>query len=449
MKSDAGKTLRNWISNYSIDYKGRDKAELVYVCIMTFFMGMPLICFDGKSVSLYMELIFCAYMFFTTLKIRVVDNKFLIANYLFLIVTFAFGYLGNMTPAYKKGSFHNTWTELLLFFTAGYVIYVISKSRFGHEKFFKCIKYTLFLMCNVHVFWSLIQMLLFKCFQIDINQTLFVELLHLRESASVYREGTLCASGIGWHAAQMASIFVFAYFLNDNSVILKLCTLAAALLTFNTTTFFGISLCMAVDFVIMLVKRDKRKMVFFLILLGGVLVLLFSGHIDVLVDKLIYVIEKINGNVESVSNKLHRQYYTDYFNIMKNSSWINILFGYGSGCSGYIFTKLYGYYEYALHWSVECDIMDTLYSRGIVGFVCIYGYVVWLFREALKNKKLWKDAAVIAIIAIEGITYQIRFTWYLFIEMLFGYMILQGYDFFEPIEFKRVNGKNNEIETGK
>lgn len=442
MKCNSG--IVNWIKNYSIDYKSRDTFELVYICIMMFFFGFSMISIDGKPIYLYMELLFCVYMFITTMKIKVVNNKFLICNCIFLLGTFVFGYLGDMTPSYKKGLFHNTWTELLIFFTAGYVIYVIKKSKYGYEKILKYIKLSIFLMCNVHVLWSILQIACYKLFEIDINQRIFVDYLHMRESASIYREGTLCASGIGWHAALMASVFVFAYFLNDNSVILKLFTVIAALLTLNTTTFFGIMLCMMVDFVRMLIKRDKKKIIFFAIILIGVLIIILTGHQEIIVDKVNYVINKICGNVETISNKYHRQYYLDYFKVIRSSSWVNFLFGCGSGCSGYIFTKMYGYYEYAPHWSVECDIMDILYSRGIFGFACIYGYVGWLVFSACKNKKLWKYAAVLLIIVIEGVTYQIRFGWYLFLEMLFGYMITCGYDFFEPVELFYKNGKKAE-----
>ena len=56
-------------------------------------------------------------------------------------------------------------------------------------------------------------------------------------------------------------------------------------------------------------------------------------------------------------------------NVVKNSSIIQFLFGYGTGNSGYTMSNLYGQYVDLKSWVVETDVMNQIYSNGIIGFI--------------------------------------------------------------------------------
>ena len=88
---------------------------------------------------------------------------------------------------------------------------------------------------------------------------------------------------------------------------------------------------------------------------------------------------KAKSKSKDSSTSAHLVYYLIYPRIVSESSISQILFGYGYNCSGFIFSVIDNRYNLG-NWSVESEIMDRLYSLGIVGFllyvsVSLYCYI--------------------------------------------------------------------------
>ena len=67
-------------------------------------------------------------------------------------------------------------------------------------------------------------------------------------------------------------------------------------------------------------------------------------------------------------------------------------------------------------WSVECDFVDLLISRGIFGFVAFYYFMLYIAVKGFKIDKLYTIAII--VIMIEGIGYNVQWAYVFFIELI-------------------------------
>lgn len=121
--------------------------------------------------------------------------------------------------------------------------------------------------------------------------------------------------------------------------------------------------------------------------------------------------------------------FTNALNIMMDKvGYIIIrLFGYGYGCSGYIFSVLDNRINIG-NWAVESDIMDKLYSLGIVGFVLYYTFLSKILIWGYKIDK--KYTIVTLAIIIQGFGYNVQWDYIFLIELVFYICIKNKISFF-------------------
>ena len=115
--------------------------------------------------------------------------------------------------------------------------------------------------------------------------------------------------------------------------------------------------------------------------------------------------------------------------IIKNSTVLQTLLGYGEGCSGYPFTQLYGQALSYSSWSVESDFINILISRGVFGFVAFYSFLTSAIWKGIKVNK--KYGIVLSIFLLQGITYNIQTDGVFFIEVLLYCFIVREKDIFD------------------
>ena len=89
---------------------------------------------------------------------------------------------------------------------------------------------------------------------------------------------------------------------------------------------------------------------------------------------------------------------------------------------------------------VESDIINTLLSTGIIGFILFYG---WLIAIMLKGKRInWKYTACIGVILIEGIAYEVQMDWVIVFEIIMMISIRYNIDIFDISEnsyYQKIN----------
>ena len=73
--------------------------------------------------------------------------------------------------------------------------------------------------------------------------------------------------------------------------------------------------------------------------------------------------------------------------------------------------------------------MNQLYSNGIVGFVLLYGLLAFIAVRGFRIDRRY--TVLILSLAVAGITYNIQFSWVLFLEFLLYFCVKKNINVFE------------------
>ena len=143
------------------------------------------------------------------------------------------------------------------------------------------------------------------------------------------------------------------------------------------------------------------------------------------IEQIAYRFTALSGNLKGgegdvgVSSLTHLSYYLLIPDMIMNNNVINALFGYGLGCSGFIYSKMYGQYVDSV-WVIESDIVNTVLNIGIVGFLVHYWIISRITFVVKRNKDKGKYRLFTLVILLSGITYNIQFNWtFLLLIMLY------------------------------
>lgn len=417
--------MNSYSSQQSMGRKVNMSSILLF--LIFFFSSMMVIQIDEKSIFMWLEVVFLIHVILMKKKILRVKAPHLNAIYISLLITCLFSLVSSISVNYKRASIRNTITFLLSYVIIAYINNLnLDRAIVVYKRLGKAI----IMMCNLQCMWCIIQFLLYRLYLVDINNWIFHESLGMLDIASAYKFGELLPSGLTWHPGVMAPIIAIAFFLNT-SIAWKYIALLAGVLTGNATCLIATAICIGFELIIFLldkkVSRKKFVILIFLIILVVILSIV-TGFYNTIYDSITYVVQRIFGITDTNSTNAHIMYFTEYPNIVRHSSFLQVMFGYGKGASGYPFSILYYFQTYAKSWSVECDVMDILVSRGIVGFGIYY---IFLIENMLKGRKVnIKYLFLQLTILLEGITYQVQYDWVFLIEALLFCMIKDGYDIF-------------------
>ncbi len=410
------------------------KTILIY--FMIFVSSMMLLRYDMFTLFFFLQICFILYMFCLTKKIVFV-NSFII-NILFIeliISNFLSIFFGNLPLSYKKGALATCILIFPIYFVVSYLKILFARKK----QILVLIRSGIRCFCVVQIFWALIQYIGFRFFDIDINQVIFSDILNLVDIASSAGiNGKKVPSGLCWHPSLLAPMVVLTYCFFDNKIIKGL-AFVCAILSNNSTALIGAAMCVLWDVFLYLIQCFKThekgipKKHFIMIIGLIVLVVGVFAFTDIgnrLIEKFIYILHRITGQVnDGGSANAHIRYYTALPQVVAVSSLPQILFGYGLGCSGYLYTMLFNQYVGLKSWTVESDIVDILISRGVFGFTIFYSLIL---MAAFKGYKINKKYFILFItIALEGITYNVQFEWVFLLELILFMAIEMKYDIFE------------------
>ena len=407
-----------------------------WIKVTVFFMlvtsSMIVVQVQEKTLFLMLQILFCLTMFFCTKKL-VFHNSILINLIVVeLVISAVFSCLSDIPLSYKKTAVYMTALMVIVYFVASYLIYEVRKGYLSLDFIKKCLKIT----CLIQLLWTIFQFLCYEVFLFDVNKFIFVDSLGIVQKASVFKPGNLfMPSGLSWHPSLLASLIVVAFFLYDKWY-MKCLSLLVAVICNNSTALIGAILCVGVELIRisanLLRKKKINRKVLLLVLIAVVLVgvvVYETGLINEVFNKIYHMYQRIFGLVyDGGSADAHKRYFTAYLDVVNNSSVVQVLLGYGEGCSGYPYDVLFDQYSFWSNWAVESDIMNILVSRGIIGFVLYYAMLLY---TAIKGFKInYKYSVIITIIAFQGITYNVQFDWIVILEMIFLFCITHGWDFF-------------------
>lgn len=403
---------------------------------LTFFSTFMLVQFGIFNLFWILQIIFFLVHIIMTKKLRITKNRTVILLYSVWIFSTLFCLESNIPMSYKKNSIIAIVFLIPTFFTISfYEVYLKS------TEFVTSIKKALVLTCVIQLILCMAQFLLYNGFHIDLNQIVFRDVFHMVENPSQYKLGVYHPSGMCWHSAFMAPVVIIAFVVCD-SFFIKVLAVADAVICNNATAMIGISVCLILSITFSIVNflkktnkttRKRTLVTAALVGIGFMLVFVGTDAMSIVVEKVIDIYGRATGVVyDGGSANAHIRYFTAYPNVVKNGSIEQFLFGYGTGNSGYTMSKLYGQYTELKSWVVETDVMNQLYSNGIVGFFFYYGFLAYI---AIKGYKLdYRYFILIVSIIIAGITYNIQFDWVLYLEFLLYLMVKNKMNLFNDAE---------------
>ena len=406
--------------------------NLIYV--MIFVSPMLVLQIKGKELFLWMQILFFIVMFIEYKRIYIAKSGWIIAG--------IFASVSTMPDEYKRTAINLAIMSLPLYLTISYFYKMIKDRISVIEIIIKALK----LAIITEIIWFFAQLLLYRVIGIDINQILFVDTLHLVDNASFVRSWVWYPSGLSWHSAVLAPLFVLGMLLFDNTIIRGL-ILLESFLCGNSTTLLGVMLCMILLMIRSMyngkfeVSKGKLIQIFILAILI-IIVFCTPAIMDKLAEVVIRLGTRLFGAEKDASTAAHLGYYSDYIKILKNSSLSQIIFGYGYGCSGYTITELYGRYADGGTWAIECDYVNILVSRGIIGFISYYSFLLYIMLKGIKIDIRY--FIFIFVILFQGFGYNIQFDYLLLIEIIMFISIREDINFFDTVD--KIN--NQKVKRG-
>lgn len=288
--------------------------------------------------------------------------------------------------------------------------------------------------CLIQVFWCYLQYILESLFNIDINKIFF--------GVSQYNlSGQKVISGLHVNAGILAPAIIFLVYYDRRwwikvlSIIVFFISGTSTMLICGCTVLiiYGVH-SMSIHYKRIISKKSFiRMLIILLVAVLGIVVLLSQKGV---IDRTLSMFDSIGNRLTNVKDNeftdgstfVHARYYTSFLLVMSNLNLINILFGFGIGCSGVPFVQVFNQYSNIVY-VPESDIMTFAYDVGIIGFVVFY---LLLFTIIKKGRQIdWRYEAFMVTVLIGGIFYGIQLNWVMLFEWICLSCIKSGKSLFE------------------
>lgn len=424
------------------NYIFTDHAKIIDLSLflMVFVSPLMVIQLFNKELFLWLQIVFVVFCAIRFQKTKIIKHPIIILLFLEPFVSGIIAQLSSMPLMYKKTAINLAIMSMPLYFSICCIAKMISKGYHAVEIIVNAIKCVIL----IEIIWIIVQLVCYRLAGMDINEIVFVNTLHMVSNASFIRSWVWYPSGLSWHSAVLAPLFVMGILFFD-SVIIRCVILLEAFLCGNSTTLLGCLFCIVLLVINALYTRKyninrKQICVFLTIIAVFFLVILTTNFGEKLSSVLTNLWTRLFGAEKDASTEAHLGYYSDYFKIVKMSSVFQILFGYGIGCSGYTITSMYGRYLDGGTWAIECDYVNIIVSRGVIGFVIYYSF---LLRIMIKGYKIdHRYGIFILTLLFQGFGYNIQFDYLLLIELVMYILISKRMNFFTYVDKLNSRGKS-------
>ena len=282
----------------------------------------------------------------------------------------------------------------------------------------------------IHMVWGYLQFILYSAGGIKLNDLIFVSLLHMSaDSVTQIKDGSIALSGLCWNAGNMAPLLILGFAMSVSAP-LKVAFALCIFLSGSRAAVLGIVTYIIVSYVLK-PKKTKVSKRAWLAALGiaivGAPALLAAGKMTSITDAIQKTISYFSRDTltRQASAIIHLRYLISVFDVAKFAGFMKTLFGFGIGCSGYPFTVLYQQYNTVDFgaWVVECDIINQLWSTGLIALIIRYIWYIKCARKAFKaDRKLF---CFFIAFFVEGLAYNVTFNW-AFIMLVSMFIMLRN-----------------------
>ena len=269
----------------------------------------------------------------------------------------------------------------------------------------------------LQLFWEIMQIISWYAFDKNLNQELFSSLKVLSNikltQSDIY--GNYRFTGLGWQSSNLAIALLLGYILFNNKYIRFACIIG---IIASTSRVGVVSLVIIILYQIIFVKKRLRiirnkKDIILVALFGSLGVCFLTTQIDIM-QGIVHSLSNMAKRFTDISWDLHFLYYLWIPEILSKMPYLNILFGYGLGCSGYAYSHYKDVYVNSGPWIPENDFCSSLFGIGVIGLLAQY---VWYLYSMHKRKKNSKDYMVLLMIFFAGFMYAYINSWVLVVAM--------------------------------
>lgn len=268
---------------------------------------------------------------------------------------------------------------------------------------------------RIQAVWGIFQLVLQYGAGININEILFVDILHSTNSRDWImgffsgNSWNMRITGLNFENSMFALVVCLGAVLEKKNI-WKIVLLIVAVLSLSRTGWVmvvGYLCILAIRTVASRFVLEKKKVVkdiSAVVIAISALVMAYVKVPAIRRQVTNILLRASDTGAVSISGQRHLLYYPYGFDIwLTRSNILQMLFGYGMRCSGVAFSEqpdicnIIGIGSYSSAWAVECDVIGLLLGGGICTFLSYY-------IEMFKNIKTKYGDAIIVLL-IGGITY--------------------------------------------
>lgn len=404
----------------------------ILIVLLFAFASLDLFQYEGRTFFFYIGLIFTAYVIIVKNrgKLYVINDYLIVAIFLEFFISGIFAQIGDMDAVYKKTAIVMPLLVLPIYFEVGLFDTMLCENRHVINWIIKGLK----IACCVQFVYMPIQYIVYHVGGVDINKLLFEDTLGIVKGASFIRDWVWYPSGFTNHSAILAPLLILGIILFGNAYFRSL-ILLDAFISGSSSAIVGVCVTLFLLFFSGMLDRNRTNKVkkTAVLSVAAIAILLalgimYTDLLSMLADKISYIMTRLFGDSKDSSTSAHLLYFYKYPYVFSKNTIIQNLFGCGYGCSGNIFSILDNRVNIG-SWSVESEIMDRIYSLGIVGFVLYY---IFLIRILVKGYRIDRRYTIILIaIIIQGFGYNLQWDYVFLIEMIFYLCVKKEINFFE------------------
>lgn len=290
---------------------------------------------------------------------------------------------------------------------------------------------------KLNVIWIFVQTFFTAVLSLDLNDLVFVQMLHTVAVASQAKASGIVSTGLCWNAGGIAAALMIAFMLEEKQG-WKVAILIAGLLTQSSTLIVGLGLCLLWKLGNRFKTHRQTKFSHWLIFslcvivaFGSLCVIAFEPLqqslgkvVGATIDRFMMLIGNTGFDSSAVA---HFDYYNNIPLLSAEMTSLQYVFGYGIDCSGMPYTALTNQYFWLDSWFVESDPVNTFLGMGLLGVVTLY---VFLVQSAIKAFRINRDVGFLMVVFIVcGYFYDIQsvaYYWLLTAEMALIGMVANG-----------------------
>ena len=395
---------------------------------------MLVVSYGGRYVYLYIaQVLFIGIVCYMILERRFIAVRSVPAALIAVAMFFSFSSaLREMELPYVQTAAVEWIQFIVLYFIAAFSEDRIRRSNRFLAGLRVAFRAALLLQCV----FILLEFLADKFLEINLRNLIFFDFLKV-ELPDVLYDPEKAVTGLMFSQVLLPPSLVMGMMMFTNPLI-RLLFIGAAFVARSSTSIVGVCLATVLLFIGALiegkfkpsaVKKAWEKTALWkkIVYPLAAVVLILAGIFGGVFEKALSEVHYLLSRLAVPEKEMHIKYYLDFGKAFSGESFYQKVFGFGNGCSGFPMKALgYNYFEECM--IVESDILDTLLSKGIFGFIACYSLPISVMVRGFKTDKRYVIFPLCLFVMAFG--YNVQWHYTLFFLLILAACLAEKKDLF-------------------